>query len=252
MANTPNYNNSIKFNEMSDENGNIIGSIGSIYITGAGFVNREFKGVGIDSQFGWEEMVWYKSPTRTKDFSFKNIDDINVGLVARCEINIKYMDIDDFMALRKIVARQRHFEVTFFNVDEGKWITRDMYCSESSRSKLFTLKQSLIGVLDCSIKLVGTNLDLKTIISPDGTIRSNTKTVTYHLNGGSGTTPTTQSELAGTQIQIADIENIVAPSGKHFKYWSTMQDGTITGSYRAGQSLTLWNNMVLYAQWEDA
>lgn len=256
---TPNYNNSIKFSEMTykkDANynsdmgytdGEIIGSLGSIYITGGGFIRREFKGIGTTSQFGWEEMVWYKSPTRTQDFSFRNLDNVKVGLVSRCEITIPYYDIQDFIDLRKIIARERHFLVTFFNVDEGRWVTRDMYCTENSRDKLLTLKQSLIGSFNITVKLVGTNLDL----ARDSNGKLLEKTVSYNINGGSGVNPTTQSFSRGTNVNIATSEGIVAPSGKHFVCWSTMKDGEITGSYVAGSSTTLWEDLVLYAQWEN-
>lgn len=255
----PDYDGSIKFGEMSYfndpsynsdmgfEDEEIIGSMGSIYLTGGGFIRREFKGIGTDSQFGWEEMVWYKTPSRTQDFSFRGMDDTKVGLVARCEITIPYDNIQDFMDLRKIVARERHFLVTFFNVDTGKWVTRDMYCTESSRSKLFTLKQSLIGSFNISVKLVGTNLDLAR--NSDGSLQK--KTITYNLNGGTGTTPARVSVDRGTQVVLAESTNIASPDNKHFKCWSTMDGQEVTGSYTAGQATTIWEDLNLFAQWEN-
>lgn len=255
----PDYNNSIKFGEMSYfndpsynsdmgfEDEEIVGSMGSIYITGGGFIRREFKGIGTNSQFGWEEMVWYKTPTRTQDFSFRGLDDYKVGLIARCEITIPYGNIQDFIDLRRIVARERHFLVTFFNVDEGKWVTRDMYCTESSRDKLFTLKQSLIGAINISVKLVGTNLDLAR--NGDGSLQK--KTITYNLNGGTGTTPASVSVDRGTQITLPTTSGITAPSGKHFVCWSTMDGQEVTGSYTAGQATTIWEDLNLFAQWEN-
>ena len=243
MTNRPNYNNAIKFSEMSDKDGNIIGSMGTVYLTGGGYVNEPFSGIGTDSQFGWEEMVWYKSPTRTQDFSLKGIDESNykVGLVARCEINIKYMNIEQFMKLRKIVARERHFLARFFNVDSGMWETRDMYCTESSRSQLFTLKQSLVGVVDVAIKLVGTNLDRDT----------SAKTISFNVNGGTGSISSLVVQR-GDQVKIPTIADsgISAPSGKSFAYWVTMNGSDVTGYYTEGQSITVWTDLALYAQWQ--
>lgn len=261
----PDYDGSIKFGEMSYfndpsynsdmgfEDEEIIGSMGSIYLTGGGFIRREFKGIGTDSQFGWEEMVWYKTPSRTQDFSFRGMDDTKVGLVARCEITIPYNNIQDFMDLRKIVARERHFLVTFFNVDTGKWVTRDMYCTESSRNKLFTLKQSLIGAFNISVKLVGTNLDLVRTTDKDGNLdKVAPKKITYNLNGGTGTTPPAQTDIyRGTQVTLAGTNGITAPSGKHFVCWSTMDGQGVTGSYTAGQATTIWEDLNLFAQWEN-
>lgn len=243
MANRPNYNNAIKFSEMSDKDGNIIGSLGTVYLTGGGFINEPFEGIGPDSQFGWDEMVWYKSPTRTQDFSLKGIDESNykVGLVPRCEINIKYMNIEQFMKLRKIVARERHFLARFFNVDSGMWETRDMYCTESSRNQLFTLKQSLVGVVDVAIKLVGTNLDRDT----------STKTISFNVNGGTGSINSLIIQI-GDQVKLPTIADsgISAPSGKSFAYWVTMNESDVTGYYTEGQSITVWTDLALYAQWQ--
>ena len=256
MINRPDFENAYGWNPANSNYKDGNKSIGTIYLTGAGFYKRPFTGIGIDSQFGWEEMVWYKQPTRTRDFSFKNIDDIDVGLVARCEINIKYLNYQDYIDLRKIIARERRFKVDFFNVDTGEWISRDMYCSENSRSKLFTLKQSLIGVVDCVIKFVGTNLDSNIVTDSDGTIKAEgNTTITYNLNGGSvvsGTSaPSTEKVTQSTQVELASANNLVPPSGySSFDYWANMNGSTIVGKYGATQSITVWEDLNLVAQWK--
>ena len=235
---TLDYTNSIDFSKKS---------IGTIYITGGGFIREPFSGAGTDSMFGWEEMTWFKDPTRSRTFAFSNMDDIDVGLIARCEINIKYMNIQQYMKLRQILGRQRHFTVEFFDTDKGDWVIRDMYCSENTRSRFFTLKKSLIGVMDYSIKLVGTNLDM----SQDSEL-----TITYDLNGGSGDILTTDGQKPqekiewGGQIHLASSKYLSAPSGKHFDCWVTKNGETITGQYGANQSLTVWDNLHFFAQYK--
>lgn len=225
-------------------------SIGTIYITGGGFIRRPFTGVGADSKFGWEELTWFKTPSRSRTFAFSNMDDIDVGLIARCEINIKYMNIQDYMDLRKILGRERHFTVEFFDIDKGDWITRDMYCSENTRSKLFTLKQSLIGVMDYSIKLVGTNLDLEDVVGVDGSGGLRRMIVTYNSGEGYGSI-TSESVEWGGQVKIADGANfLVSPDGKHFKHWVSKKGDKVTGCYGANQSITVWGDLDLYAEYE--
>ena len=229
--------------------------IGTIYLTGGGFVNRAFQGWGTDSLYGWQEMVWKKSPTRGGTFAFTNIDDIDVGLVARCEISTKYMNIQDFMDLRKIVGRERHFLATFFDSDEGKWVTRDMYCSENSKNQLFVLKKHLIGVRDITVKLVGTNLDQQTTIDADGNeVTTNaTLSIVYNINSGSGSIETETAEY-GSQIKLNDGSGIIAPTGKHLALWEAKMtvDGVLTtvGQYGLGQSITLWKGLTLYPKYE--
>ena len=248
MINRPDFENAYGWNPANSNYKEGNESIGTIYLTGAGFTDRPFRGVGIDSQFGWEEMVWYKQPTRQMDFSFRNIDDIKVGLVARCEINIKYLNYQDYMDLRKIIARERRFKVKFFNVDEGKWIARDMYCSENSRSKLFTLKQSLIGVVDCVIKFVGTNLDSDTIVGSDDRLNSiGNKYIRYKNNGQDVAELNREGITQSSQVEIASGSNLTIPSGKNsFSHWETPSGQ----KYFPTQSVTLWESLDLTAVWQ--
>ena len=253
MINNPDFENAYGWNPANSNYKEGNESIGTIYLTGAGFDRRPFRGVGVDSQFGWEEMVWYKQPTRVRDFSFRNIDDTDVGLVARCEINLKYLNYQDYIDLRKIIGRERRFKVRFFNVDEGKWITRDMYCSENSRSKLFTLKQSLIGVVDCVIKFVGTNLDSDTIIGSDDRLNSiGKKHITYNLNGGlvkENVVFETNKEgiTQASQVEISSVLDLTPPSGYNsFSHWETPSGQ----KYFPTQSVTLWESLDLTAVWQ--
>lgn len=131
----------------------IMPTLDSIFING-----RQFKGIGRDSSLGWEEFVWGEEPTRSKTFAFENMDDIDVGLVAQCEVSFKYSNIQDFMAFRDAI-KQRYFQVIFFNVDTSKWTQREMYCSKKERGKLHFFNPKLLGVLDLSVTLVATNRD---------------------------------------------------------------------------------------------
>lgn len=240
---TPDLENAISYAEKS---------IGSIYLTGGGFIRREFKGAGTDSRFGWEEMAWMKNPTRALNFAFTNMDDIDVGLVARCEINIKYMNIQDYMDLRKILGRERHFMAEFFDTDSGKWITRDVYCSENTVSKFLTLKQSLIGSIDYAIKLVGTNLDLEDRIGTEAsgseeTIRQ--LRVSFYSGDGTGDT-VTQKVSWGDVLTTLPTTQFTAPSGKAFSHWERRVEGTPVGVYGANQKTTIWEDMDLFAVWQ--
>lgn len=233
-------------------------SIGTIYLTGGGYTNEPFTGVGIDSQFGWEEMVWAKNPKRTKGaFNFKNIDSVDVGLVPRCEVNLKYMNYEQYKKLRRIVGRERYFWVRFFNIDTGEWINREMYLTDDSRNKLHILKQSLIGVVDIVLKFAGTNNDVEAIESKDGvSVVLKKYNVTFNLsNGGvsgSGNTPETIVVTYGSQIQLPDDTGIIAPSGYHLAGWVKKDGNTIVGTYGLNQKTTLWKSMDLYALWEKA
>ena len=212
----PNYDKAIKFADTK------YGSIGTIYLTGGGFVNRPFNGIAPDSQWGWEEFTWFKPPTRNRTFAFQNMDNIDVGLIARCEINVKYMNIEDYKDLRKIVGRERYFTATFFDVDAGEWVTRTMYCTENSKKQLFTLKQSLIGVLDLAIKLAGTNTDqeARIVTKEDGTEKEIYVTKKYNITYNANNVELeTTSHYYAEQVKLRGVNDIVAPTGNSFYAW---------------------------------
>ncbi len=74
-----------------------------------------------------------------------------------------------------------------------------------------------------------------------------TYTVTYALNGGTGTLPTQAALVAGEKFTVADIDGITIPDGKAFAGWS---DGTTT--YAAGSEYTMpASDVTLTAQWID-
>lgn len=228
-------------------------SIGTIYITGGGFIRRPFTGIGANSKFGWEEMVWYKTPTRAMNFAFSNMDDIDVGLVARCEINIKYINYQDYIDLRKILGRERHFTVEFFDTDSGEWIIRDMYCTENTVSKFMSLSQSLIGSIDYSIKLVGTNLDLEDRIGTENTEGGSVLkklTVTFNPNGGGGSAYSEKKSWGG-YVELPESTKFTVPSGKRsFSHWERRLSGVAVGAYGPKQRTTVWENMDFYAVWQ--
>jgi hypothetical protein len=245
MTNIPNYNNALKFSEMADESGEIIGSLGTIYLTGGGYVDYPLSGCSPDSPFGWQEFVWRKAPSRNSKLVFNTMDDIDVGRVARCELNIKYMHYDDYCVFRHIVNSERHFLVKFFDVDSQRWVTRDMYCSENSKSKLYTMQKSLFGVVDVKIKLVGTNLDLT------DELQEKKYTISYNLGDGSGAVSEPVTVTRGSQVVIADQQDVIAPTGKHMIGWQTKNDsGEVNGSYLLNQSITVWKDLNLYAWFE--
>ena len=214
-----------------------------------------FNGVSRDSSLGWEEFVWSEEPTRSNNFAFTNMDDLDVGLVAQCQVNFKYFNIEDFKRFREAI-KQRYFRCTFFNVDTGEWeYNREMYCSKSERQKLYYFNPKLLGVLDFSVTLVATNRELT---YPD-------ITVTYDLNGQSGTLlPDTDEKKPNHNLSANKVtglkwgeqyptlsENCITGNISaliKFGGWNTKADGSGL-TYMPTQSITLFKDTTLYAIW---
>lgn len=75
-------------------------------------------------------------------------------------------------------------------------------------------------------------------------------TVTYDLNGGTGTTPDSATGYENTSVTVANDEKFENP-GYTFSGWNTEKNGTGT-DYAAGSSLILTRNVTLYAQWNPS
>jgi hypothetical protein len=206
--------------------------IATIYLNG-----YPFRGVGSDSILGNQEFVWAQSPSRSNSFSFEDMDEIEVGLVARCRVNFKYMNIKDYMQLRRIV-QQRHFVADFFDIDQGKRVTREVYCPQNELKKLYTFGPKLVGVLNMELELVGTNRDLTT--------EGKEYYIRYEANGGTGDI-NMQWAKWGQQITLDSCAQFARP-GYRLVSLNTKPDGS-GWHYLPNQSITAFGPLELYAIW---
>jgi uncharacterized repeat protein (TIGR02543 family) len=74
-------------------------------------------------------------------------------------------------------------------------------------------------------------------------------TVTYNVNGGSGTAPTSQTAVNGSTITLSNGSGL-SRTFYTFGGWNTNTSGTGT-AYKAGDSYTVTGNVTLYAKWDD-
>jgi uncharacterized protein (TIGR02145 family)/uncharacterized repeat protein (TIGR02543 family) len=75
-------------------------------------------------------------------------------------------------------------------------------------------------------------------------------TVTYNINGGTGTTPASQTVNAGSSVTLRAGTGF-SRSGFTFSSWNTNSNGTGT-NYSAGASFTPTDNITLFARWQVA
>jgi uncharacterized repeat protein (TIGR02543 family) len=74
-----------------------------------------------------------------------------------------------------------------------------------------------------------------------------TFTITYNINGGTGTTPTAQTVNSGNSVTLANGTGF-SRSGFTFGGWNTNAAGTGT-NYNAGASFAPTGNITLFARW---
>lgn len=213
----------------------------TIYITGAGFYRRAFKGISRESALGWEETAWGGDLTRSKDFILTNIEDVDFGLVARCEISYKYMKVQDYIDLMKI-SKEKVVTVEYFNREKGTRVTQEMAFTGNELGKLHTFGTNYLGNVDVSIKLVATNREKAGLIN-------NTFAINFYANGGSGSA-STQNIKWGENTTLDNGSNFTK-SGYHIAYWATKDtNGNYDRFYTLGQHITVWENLNLFAFWE--
>lgn len=232
----------------------------TIYITGGGFIRRAFKGVSRDSAWGWEEPVWGGDLTRSTDFVLTNILDVDYGLVARCEISYKYMNVQDYIDLMRI-SKERVVQVDYFNRETGKRVTQEMAFTGNELGKLYAFGTDYLGNQDVKIKLVATNREKANLINT-------TFNVNFYANGGVITEDGTTISSKQQQIKYGD-NAIIYPAnytwktddtthtlsftkeGNHLVGWATKKiNGEYEEYYALDSTTTIWGNKDLYAIWE--
>ena len=213
----------------------------TIYITGGGFIRRAFKGVSRDSAWGWEEPVWGGDLTRSLDFVLTNIEDVAYGLVARCEISYKYMNVQDYIDLMRI-SKERVVTVDYFNRETGQRVTQEMAFTGNELGKLYAFGTDYLGNQDVKIKLVATNREKADLIKSKITI-------SYNANGGTGNAGDQIAKWSDNIILLDNTDNKFTKSNAHIKQWNTKADGT-GSAYGLVQHITCWNDLTLYAIWE--
>jgi uncharacterized repeat protein (TIGR02543 family) len=72
-------------------------------------------------------------------------------------------------------------------------------------------------------------------------------TLKYDANGATGTVPASQTVKKGSKIIIPDKGDLTYP-GKYFNGWS---NGQIGSKYVPGSTISLYNDITLYAQWSN-
>lgn len=213
-----------------------VGDINTVYITGGGYTRKAFTGLGRDTM-GWNETVWGGSLTRSNTFALENIDDVEIGQVPQCTLVFKYIKIEDFIILQRLL-KERHLIVDYFDFDKGERVTHEMAITGNERKKVYSLRNYINGICDFTIKLVGTNRDFEYV----------DLTITYMPNGATTGSQKTTTNTITEQVRLDNGSDYAKP-GYHIKEWNTKADGT-GQSYGLNASITLWQSMTLYAIWE--
>lgn len=206
--------------------------------------NKVFKGYFTYSFF--IEKVYTKEPERSISGVIGNLNTYTTFLVPKVKIHFNALSIDLYRDFMKLILSKNEFLVECYNIIEDKTDTYKMYFYPQDYPELFTYDLKVLGVLNYSVELIGTNNEIAT------------SAIVYHSNppSGSGTDTTfSTSDLPrGTDVIIGSgcTFKTTPPTGYKFKSWNTKQDGT-GFSYMDSNAYTLNEYiLVLYAQWVNS
>lgn len=221
----------------------VIEDIDTIYITGGGFINKAFKGIGKDSAWAFDEVVWNANLSRSSSFQMTNIDNVGIGKVTNLELRFPLLNMQDFIDLQTLL-HERHLIVNFFNVDKGKRETKEMAITSNERKTIYNFGKDVIGMRDVKIKMVATNRKIEEDID---NLIGQELTITY-INVSNNKTHTDKARY-GQQYRIKTSNEIgFTNEDKKFLWWKNYNDSTL--KYLENQSMTIWKSITIYGEWE--
>ena len=221
----------------------VIEDIDTIYITGGGFINKAFKGIGKDSAWAFDEVVWNANLSRSSSFQMTNIDNVGIGKVTNLELRFPLLNMQDFIDLQTLL-HERHLIVNFFNVDKGKRETKEMAITSNERKTIYNFGKDVIGMRDVKIKMVATNIKIEEDID---NLIGQELTITY-INVSNNKTHTDKARY-GQQYRIKTSNEIgFTNEDKKFLWWKNYNDSTL--KYLENQSMTIWKSITIYGEWE--
>ena len=208
-------------------------NLDSIIIAG-----NEFKGIGYQGLLTVNTKTYVESPTRSNDGSIPNINDHDTFVVPRCKINFKYLKLEDYQRLCRILNSANEFPVTYYDKEFGKFVTQMMYVEPEEMKKIFNVGTYVFGVLDYEVSFIGTLNERQEF------------SIVYHVvsESGSSTLPVAEKVKWGDSIKVytsADITNngAVIPTGYQLDHW---KQGTETSANVNGWKIMPSSNVSVF------
>lgn len=221
-----------------------IADLGKVIIGG-----EVFTGIGYQGLLTVNSKTYVESPSRGGDGAMSNINDHDSFVVPRCKLNFKYMKIEEYQRLCRVVSSANEFEVTYYDKEIGGMVTHMMYCEPEEMKKLFNVGTYVFGVLDYEISFIGTLNSRKEY------------TVTYKsvvLGSGSSILSISKYKWGDsmkvlTSTDVTDL-NFNIPEGKQLVAWQLGSSESVNANgwkLKPNNKVSIFEDMILWAVWED-
>ena len=214
---------------------------------------NEFKGIGYQGLLTVNTKTYVESPSRSNDGSMPNINDHDTFVVPRCKINFKYLKIEDYQRLCRILNSANEFPVTYYDKEIGEFVTHMMYVEPEEMKKIFNVGTYVFGVLDYEVSFIGTLNQRQQM------------TVTYKgaVSGASSilaivtTTKNGNNLYWGDSIQVmsttdATEKGVTIPTGKQLVWKLGNENGVNKYGWKVmpSSNVSVFEDMVLWATFE--
>ena len=265
----------ILFNNTPEARARIYGVSGS-YKVGDKIIERHIDRITIDGNVFTDYKAYsfallksyVKSPIRSGSGVIENLNSYATFLTPQLQIDFSIISIDSYRALIKLLRSKNEFTVTCYDVVENMDVTYKMYFEPNELPKLYAIARALngedivelLGVQDFTIKMVGTNSDIKTIsITYDLNKPTNASwdydtqvkiDVSTHNSIGVGNDAQIKIQ-EGETTKIQNIQDITFNDKYIFQYWSTSKNGD-GFVYIDGDQYLFRSNTILYAIWKES
>ena len=186
--------------------------------------------------------------TLGSNFQSRTEEVTNIDRTAPTDVNISYEIKDNSI---KLVSSGKDLESGIygyqFSIDGGTtWLP-----NEPQKTNTYTFNNVGLGSYNLKVRTIN-NTYSENGINELNTKTSETKvlnayTLSYNLNGGTGTI-TNQVSLENTDLTITNVE----PTREDFNFlgWSTNSSATAS-EYEKGSTINLTSNVTLYAVWKS-
>lgn len=221
-------------------------NLDSIIIAG-----NEFKGIGYQGLLTVNSKTYVESPSRSNDGSMPNINDHDSFVVPRCKINFKYLKIEDYQRLCRVLNSANEFPVTYYDKESGEFVTHMMYVEPEEMKKIFNVGTYVFGVLDYDVSFIGT-LNQREALS-----------ITYKAVGASSNLAVVTTTEKGNQLYWGDSikvmttaeateKGVTIPTGKQLVWQLGNESGVNANGWKVypNSKFSVFENMVLWATFE--
>lgn len=209
---------------------------GTITINGYDFFPSEISSYG-----NTNTKTYSVTPERAEDFTMETINEIPTAEIPRLQFNFDIMSLDVWRRL-KIATKPNEFLCTFYDWEYDKIVTHKMYFATQDDIDIFVqfgAKQDYYVATKKTVSIVATMNGLTEVsvtYNPNGVVVANNKEISIYPN------------------ELFHIDNGydfgILSTTKRIRNWNTKSDGSGT-QYNLGMSMTINQDLELYAIWEN-